>query len=167
MIKFALRFFLICALLAGSVLFAFQRGPSTPEERERALKIARQLELAPLNRDLYPDREWLMKWLIEVPDVHVKVCANVLGGFLKKKHKYSSEIIGQHMISSGAFAIENFGKEEDELAMYSAGLDGALKAYASILKADPKAKSTVLDDLAAKTPEERQAFVREASKECK
>jgi hypothetical protein len=165
--KFVFRILLICMLLSGSILAALQRGPSTQEARDRAIKIARQVEQEPLNRALYTDREWLLKWLMEVPDVQVKVCADVLGGFLKKKYKYSSEIVVQQMLSSGAFALENFGKESDDLAMYSAGLDGVLNAYASILKADPKAKSAILDELAAKTAEQRLAFVREASKGCK
>jgi len=123
------------------------RGPSTPEERAREVAIAHKLEAAPLDEGLYPEREWAIRWVIEVPDVHVNLCPSVLGDFRKSKYKYSSEIIGQLALSSAAFAIEHPNKMNSLVAQYVAGVEGVLKAYKAILKIKPEARSEALDDL--------------------
>lgn len=151
---------LLCPLLA----LAQERGPSTPEERARALAITRQLEQDPLNRELRKDREWLLRWLVEVPDIQVSICASGLGTFLKSEYKYRPEILGQLTFASAAFIIENPGKAKEEAATCLAGVRGALAAYTAILKTDPKARSRALDELAAKTPEQLQAHVNEVIK---
>ena len=144
-----------------------QRGPSTPEERERAVKVAHDLENAPLDKSLRPDREWAIKWLIEVPDVHVKLCTNPLGDFMKSKYKYSSELIGQLTLSSAAFVIAHPDKAGDDIAQYTAGVEGVLKAYQSILREKQSAKSKSLDDLLLKQSQGQLAdHVLEASKGC-
>ena len=43
------------------------RGPSTADERNRALRIAKDLRADSLATNIQSDREWLMKWLIEIP----------------------------------------------------------------------------------------------------
>jgi len=124
-----------------------EQGPSTAEERAREVVIAHKLEAAPLDQSLYPEREWAVRWVIEVPDVHVNLCPSVLGDFRKSKYKYSSEIIAQLALSSAAFFIERPEKRNDPVAQYVAGVEGVLKAYKAILKSDPKARSEALDDL--------------------
>jgi len=47
-----------------------QRGPSTAEERDRALKIASALQDDPLSPDK-SDRQWLILWLIQVLETPV------------------------------------------------------------------------------------------------
>ena len=51
-----------------------QRGPSTPEERTRAVKIAHDLENDPLAKDAKEQRDWVIQWIIEIPDITVDVC---------------------------------------------------------------------------------------------
>ena len=82
-----------------------QRGPSTAQERARFVSIAQRLEQAPLDPDLRPELQWALRWLIEVPDVNVSVCTAPLGEFMKKKYKYSPEIVTQLTFSSGRFLI--------------------------------------------------------------
>jgi hypothetical protein len=147
---------------------AAQRGPSTAAERERAVSIAHKLEKAPLDKSLHPDREWALLWLIQVPDVHVKLCTSVLGDFMNSKYKYASDIVGQLTLSSAAFVIEHPDQASDDLAQYMGGVEGVLKAYKSILREKPKAKSKALDDLLQKQSQgELAEFIREASKSCK
>jgi hypothetical protein len=124
-----------------------QRGPSTPEERQRFVTLAHKMEEAPLDKSLQPEREWALKWLVEVPDITVNVCTAPLGDFMKKKYKYSPEIVVQLTFSGGAFIIEHPDQAKDASAQYLAGVEGALKAYESILKTKPDAKSNVLDSL--------------------
>ena len=158
---------LVFALLYPGTALPQERGPSTPEERARALEITRQLEQDPLNRALHKDREWLLRWLIEIPDIQVSICASGLGQFFKSKYKYSPEIMGQLTFGSAAFIIENPAKAKDEAATCLAGVQGALAAYKAILKSQPSAKSPALDELAAKTPGQLQAHVNEVIKKQK
>jgi carboxypeptidase Q len=129
---------------------ASKRGPSTPEERRRFVAIAHQMEETPLDSDLRPELQWALRWLIEVPDVHVSLCTAPLGDFMKKKYKYSPEIVTQLTFSSGAFVIAHPEQANDAMAQYVAGVEGALRAYQSILKTKPDAKSRELDDLLQK-----------------
>jgi hypothetical protein len=131
--------------------------------------LARKLEATPLDNSLKAEREWAVKWLIEVPDVSVSVCPAVLGkDFLKTKYKYSPELVTQLMLSSAAFVIEHPDQSKDKPAMYAAGAAGALKAYAAILKDDPKSKWKALDEPSGKQEQGQLAdFVRENSRTCK
>jgi hypothetical protein len=155
------------ALLCPVLALAQERGPSTAAERARALQIIRQLEQDPLNTSLRKDREWVLRWLIEIPDIQVTICAGGLGEFLKSEYKYRSEVLGQLTFGSAAFVIENPAKTKDEAAACLAGVRGALAAYKAILKSQPSAKSPALDELAAKTPEQLQAHVNEVVKKQK
>ncbi|PYP82587.1 MAG: hypothetical protein DMG65_25975 [Candidatus Angelobacter sp. Gp1-AA117] len=155
---------IVCmAMLAGAQQ---NRGPSTPEERERFVAIAHKMEADPLNANLKADREWAFRWLVEVPDIHVNVCMAPLGKFIDEKtYKYSPQIVLQLTLSSGAFVIEHPDKADDKDAQYFAGVEGALKAYQAILKGAPNAKSTSLDTLLEKQASGQLAdFVREQAK---
>jgi hypothetical protein len=140
------------------------RGPSTPEERARFVAIAQKMEQSPLDPGLRPEREWALFWLIQVPDVTVNVCTAPLGDFLKKKYKYSPEIVMQVTFSSGQFIIEHPDQAKDANAQIVAGVEGALRAYQSILKAKPDAKSKDLDDLIQKQSQGTlNEYVRDAA----
>jgi hypothetical protein len=145
-----------------------KRGPSTPEERTRFVAIAQKMERSPLDPGLRPEREWALLWLIQVPDVNVNLCAAPLGDFMKKKYKYSFEIVMQQTFSSGQFIIEHPDQAKDANAQFVAGVEGALRAYQSILRAKPDAKSKELDELIQRqTQGTLTEYVRDAaSKGC-
>jgi hypothetical protein len=154
--------------LATPSLRAQQRGPSTPEERARAVKTARALQADPLSSDVLPDREWLIQWLIEVPDISVPLCTTILGDLGDKKSGYPGALIATEMASEAAFVIEHPDKAKDSTSIYVAGADGALNAYHAIHKKDPKYQVTQLDDMAQKRDQGKLAdYVRDASKKCK
>jgi hypothetical protein len=46
-----------------------------------------------------------------------------------------------------AFALQNPDKQNDDLAQYQAGVEGALKIYELLLKTNPKDHQLILDDL--------------------
>jgi carboxypeptidase Q len=142
-----------------------KRGPSTPAERERFISIVHKLEQSPLDKGLRKDREWALFWLTEVPDVNVNICLAPLGLREGEKYKYEPEVFGQYTFSMGVFVIEHPEKADDQTAQYLAGVQGALNAYNSILKSEPKAKSKSLDDLLGKQKQgQLAAFVRDVSK---
>ena len=146
------------------------RGVSTPEERARFVEITHKLEGDPLDRGLDRDRDWAMRWLIDVPDVGATVCVAVLGDFMKeKKYKYSGEIVRQLAFASAAFTIESQTQAENKLTQYEAGVKGALAAYQAILRVQPEARSKSLDSLLRKQADGKLSdFIREAAaKGCK
>lgn len=122
-----------------------QRGPSTVEERTRAVKIAHELENDPLAKDAKDNREWVIQWIIDIPDITVTVCNHYFGQLPKATRGHIREIVNQMVISSAAFMIEHPDKSKDEQAVATAGLLGALKSYQSILKQEPEARWPYVD----------------------
>jgi hypothetical membrane protein len=126
------------------------RGPSTPEERAKVVALTRMLERDPLGENAPATRQWLREWAIEVPDIRVYACDDLLGHGLGDNYPYTSEVNPQVVFSAAAFAIEHQDKARDEIAQYSAGVEGALRVYEVLLKSKPDARSAFLDELLAK-----------------
>ena len=139
----------IVILFVGSFLpiagDAQTRGASTAAERARAVKVARELEQDPLAKDAKDNRDWVIQWIVEIPDITVNVCSDYFGALPDPPKGHSEEIYKQMAISSTAFMIEHPDKVKDEQAVAYAGLIGALKAYQSILKQEPNSRWPYLD----------------------
>jgi len=161
--------FALILLMVSPTLAQNKRRPSTPGERQTAMKAARLLESDPLNKDAKKIREWFTVWLIEVPDIQIELCGAYLEPVFGSKKNYESEIFAQTMFSSAAFIIEHPEQANDRVAVNLAGLEGALKAYDAILKVKPKARWEFLDELIAKRDKgELRAYVQEISQtKCK
>ena len=142
----------ILAIVLGAMLFApvaagpADRGPSTPEERKQALQYIQDFESDPLSQRGIQEREWVLKWVIEIPDVHVNICM-ILDKLPKGDKKDSSTIFAGQVMSQTAFVLQNPEKQDDVLSQYQAGVEGALRVYEVLLKANPKDRQPFLDDL--------------------
>src|ERR1039458_7272074 len=66
-----------------------QRGPSTAEERTKAVQFARDLEDDPLGPNAKDERSWITLWLIQIPDITVKFCTGLLGPPLRSREHSS------------------------------------------------------------------------------
>jgi hypothetical protein len=145
---------MLLPLLAALMLNAGAGSPgsksSTAEERQRVTSIAHKLEASPLDAALAPDAEWAKQWVVENPDVRIRVCTQLLAGMRTPKYEFRHELIQQMMLSSAAFLIEHPDKSGDHLAESVGGMEGLLKAYSSILKSRPDAHAKALDDLLVK-----------------
>lgn len=164
----------IAAWLITSAVFASlpakaqTRGPSTPEERACAVEVAKALRADPLSHEVQGGREWLIKWLIEIPDISVKLGSNFLGDLGKEKNGYSGALLASMMASEASFVIEHPDKRKDSNAMYFAGVDGALESYQAIQKKDPQYHLPHLDELLQKQERGTLAeYVHETAKTCK
>jgi hypothetical protein len=147
---------------------AQDRGPSTPEERKRAVEIATLLENDPLNKEARTLSEALLLFLIKAPDIHVHVCTNVLGDYKKIKGDYAPTIAAQLAFSQAKFVIEHPDQANDEYQEYLAGVEGVLKTYQNIKRAKPKVKIDPLEDLLLKQQAGQLGeFVRTAMAGCK
>ena len=138
---------LMCATQAQCTLGP---GLSTPEERAKVVALTRLLERDPLVENAPAARQWLQEWIIEVPDIRVHVCDDLLGHGLGDNYPYSRVVNLQAMFSAAAFAIEHEDKARDRIAQYHAGVQGGLRAYEVLAKSRPDAKSAFLDDFLAK-----------------
>jgi hypothetical protein len=147
---------------------AATRGPSTAEERAKALKYAHDLEENPLGANAREERGWLLEWIDKVPDITVPICSTLLPASLSQtQRRFAHEITYQMVISSAAYIIEH-PKNTDDDAPYIAGVEGALRTYENILKLRPQARWSVLDDLIEKRDKgELTKYVRElADQQC-
>ena len=122
------------------------RAPSTPDERAYAILLTHNIEKDPLSLDASAARAWLDKWWEEVPDILVRPC-NLIDAPDHESYEYGVDLYNQVTYSEGVFILENPAKTTDWNAAFLAGMNGALRAYESILKQKPNARSTFLDNL--------------------
>jgi hypothetical membrane protein len=139
--------FLICMLQIHCTL---GRGLSTPEERAKAVNIARSLERDPLAKDAPANRQWLLNWIVEVPDIRFKSCVGLLSPGVGNQYRYSAEVTQQIIFSAAAFKLEHPAHLRNDTGAYIAGVEGALRVYNILMKSVPDAKLAFLDDLLAK-----------------
>ncbi len=138
--------FSTCALQAGCTE---TRGPSTPEERARFVALVRSLESDPVAENTNSIRQQLRDWAIQVPDIRFNVCPSLLGDALGN-YRYSREVTLQVMLSGAVLTIEDPGQARDDARVYTAGVEGALRAYGALVNSTSDARSAVLDDLVEK-----------------
>ena len=122
------------------------RGPSTSEERAYAILLTHHIEKDPLSLDASAARSWLDKWWEEVPDFTVRPC-NLIDAPNHEPYEYGQELYNQVTYSEGVFILENPAKTTDWNAAFLAGMNGALRAYESILRQKPGVQSAFLDEL--------------------
>ena len=160
--------FVVLILLSCARTGAQNRGPSTPEERARAVQVSKALRMDPTAAAVQQDRQWVMIWLIQVPDISVKLCPGLLGDWGDAKDDNRGALVATMMASEAAFVIENPKKAKDDKAVYLAGLDGTLDGYQAIRKKSPNFKVQTLDEaLQARADGKLEEYVRQAVKKCK
>jgi hypothetical protein len=124
------------------------RGPSTPEERKRAVETTRKLEKEPLARSAMESRKWLFQFVVEAPDFSVTSCAGPLDVLREdEEDAYAQILYLQSVFGMAAFVLENPKKEKDWVAMQTAGVESVLRAYESMRRADSELRWKELDRL--------------------
>lgn len=155
---------LLVSLIMASPAVA-KRPESTPEDRAKAVRLARELEADPMSDDAVDKRRWLIKWYEEVPDITITVCS-LLGPFPKGDHPLFPQVLTQSMFSGGAFMIEHPEQAKDQVAVQTAGMIGALKVYEAFVKVLPDHQLPFLDGLLKRRDEGTlPAYMTEAVKE--
>jgi hypothetical protein len=158
---------LILGFISVRDVRAQERGPSTPEERAKAVKIAHELEEDPLATDAKDQREWVLQWIIEIPDITVNVCFDYFGKLPDPPRGHSTEIARQMVISSAAYMIEHPDKAKDEQAVALSGLVGAIRAYQSIVKQESASRWAQMDKLVLMREQGKlEDYVAETRRKC-
>lgn len=160
---------LLSVLLALSVMASAEpRGPSTEEERKRAIDIIGKLERAPMNPELKQDREWVFQWIKEVPDVNVKICSALVRPLMEQQNSPErNALMLQSMLATAQFNMLHPDKVSDKVSGLMAGTEGMLRAYDNILKKDPAKRNDFLESLKQKQSEGQLAsYVLRSAQEC-
>jgi hypothetical protein len=144
------------------------RGPSTPEERRRAVETTRKLEKEPLARGAMEARRWLFKWIVEIPDINVTSCAGPLDVLQRDEDDpFASLLYLQSVFGMAAFLVENPKKADDWVAVQVAGIESALRAYEALRRADSEVGWKELDRLVeARRAGRLPALVRKEMARC-
>lgn len=154
-------------LLAPVAANAADRGPSTPEERKQALEYIHAWQADPLGPNAKDQFGWIVKWVADVPDITVHLCM-IFDKLPKSDKKDSNTIFGAEMMAQTAFLIENPDKKDDRVAEFQAGVEGALRIYESLTKANPKDRQPYFDDLIQRRDAGTLSeFVKERAAACK
>lgn len=148
MARKAFAVLVMAVLLATVPAGAKTRGPSTAEERARALNYVESLERNPMSHDSLAKRTWLTEWIVGVPDIKVTLAYKELDSLEKVNNTYSNQLRMQAVYSQAAYILQH-PEVKNEATLKAAGLSGALRAYLSIQRFDPSAKYPLLDNLLA------------------
>ena len=153
MTKKSLRRLAVAAVFAASAVqprHAEARGPSTRQARADFVALVRLLESEPVAANANDTRKQLRQWMIDVPDIRFTVCPDLLGHAVGDDYPYSRDVNLQVMLSGAVLTIEDRGKARDDVAVYTAGVEGALRAYEVLVKSRPDARLAALDELIEK-----------------
>lgn len=136
----------LAAALSAPALAAAERGPSTPTERRRAVETTRRLERDPLGRGANEGRRWLLRWIVEIPDISVRGCSGPLDALAQgESGRYGKLLYAQSVFGQAAFLIEHPQQKGDWVAVQTAGVESVLRAYGALLAAEPDARRDELD----------------------
>ena len=122
-----------------------KHGPSTPEERARAVRIAQELEARPTDLSLRNDRKWLLVWAIEVPDLTVSICTANMPW--KDKYRHGGDLAAVGLAATVAFVVQHPDEGKDTATAGLAAMESMLRAYQKIVDEDPKAHSKEMDEV--------------------
>jgi hypothetical protein len=128
---------------------------STPEERTHAVEIARKLEKQPLGKRASEQRAEMVRWLMNDSGLGLHWCTGILLDFESSDKELAQAIIVQAFISGGAFGAEHPNQAGDLRAVAFAGVQGAIRAYQSVLKRDESKRHEFMDRLVRLMNEDR------------
>ena len=140
------RILVVLVILCASTCAWSQekRGPSTPEERAKVIQIAKALENDPVAATLYPERQWLVRFVMDVPDISITLCGPSFP--YEKKFKFSSDLLALSMGAMTAYVIEHPDSAKDTATVGFVGAEAVLRGYTKLLETHPKDHSKKLDE---------------------
>jgi hypothetical protein len=104
------------------------RGPSTPEERRKALDLVKVTETEPWSDGARDARAWLMKFLEEGPDITVKQCYALLGS-PQDRAGVPQDLQEQILFSGLGYLLQNPKAGAGNTETLVGALEGTLRAY--------------------------------------
>ena len=120
---------------------------STPKERQRIVNLSKQYEkniLAPEAKKLASE---VFEWWVEVPDVTLNWCSDLLTDEMPQDHDLAGAVLLQGLVAAGVFVLEHPKQASDDRATWIAGLEGVVRAYQNLLELDRGHRDAFLDKL--------------------
>ncbi|MBI4751326.1 MAG: hypothetical protein HY774_22845 [Acidobacteria bacterium] len=134
-------------VLSGSTVLLAEK-PTSPEKKAKMIALINRMESNPYHSDSKKMASEVFSWLADAPDVTVTVCTDVLAA--EKNDLDSDEstfLFGHFIFSQARFIVEHPDQASDPVAVNRAGVDGILKAYATMKAGKPKLKVKFADQL--------------------
>jgi hypothetical protein len=158
---------LVCAAVcAPRCAHAADRGPSTPEERSQMLDEVHAWQANPLGPQAKDHFRTVFKFFADVPDLTVHVCM-ILDKLPKGSKKDADTIFGGQFMGQAQFVLESPNKNDDRVAEFQAGTEGALHTYQVLVQSNEKDRESYLDDLVKRREHGTLAdYVKERSATC-
>lgn len=143
------------ALVAtASLPLQAERGPATPEERARVVRLVTELAKDPLKTHASEGR-WFAKWIEEVPDISfgpeqpARWMEGAVKGDLRRIAIFAYEVGGvAFMIQHGI--LDPRKAPEQQVAIHTAALESVVRAYAVLRDLKPENRSPKLDEAFAR-----------------
>ncbi len=145
LIRFAMPAVLIALTAAPSL--AQEATASSAEDKAQALALVKQLEDDPLASGAENARQWLTNFIVNAPDLFISTCPELLGPLNGQGKNGAPELVGQLYFGNAAWAIQNPDKATNREAMFAGGLESTVRVYESLIKAKPRWRWPILDDL--------------------
>lgn len=162
----SLLLILVLPLLFAGPASSAARGPSTPEEREKAVALVKILETQPWTDEAKDARAWLTTFLNEAPDITVKQCLSLLGSAAERQG-IPGDLQMQPMFSSAAYILEHPGVGAGSTETFLAGLEGTLKSYSGLKAHGAIAPQPRLEQLLQMQQDSQlEAYVRGQGRNC-
>ena len=158
---------LLTALVLAAPCSAQEATVSSPEDKAQALALVQQLEEDPLASGADGSRQWLTNFIVNAPDLFISTCPELLAPLSGQGKNGAPEIVGQLYFGNAAFAIRNPDKAADRDAVFTGGLESAIRVYESLLKQKPRWKWPLLEDLRSRGRNGTLAdYVKQNSAKC-
>jgi len=134
----------------------------------KVIPLTRFLEDHPLDKSAPLTRKLLLDWEDKSTDVVDVVCPGVLSP-VPGNVPYGPELAAQFVFGSAAYQLANPAEKGQLMPQQLAGMRSMLKAYHSIVAAQPDARIPRLDELARQDAEGSlpQVFEPLVARECK
>ena len=156
----------LLAAAAGSAEAA-TRGPSTQEERDKVVRLAATLEAQPWSEEAPANRQWILTFLSEAPDLTVKRCLSLFGGPAERA-AIRPELLDQQLYSGAAYNFQHPDENPGSTGSFVAGLQGALNAYSAWRAHGGIDAVPLLDELVRlQKAGELERYVRERGRNCR
>lgn len=126
-----------------------QVTPAQPINAANFVRLTQSLEATPQQPGAQELRVSMLRWLAETPDYTVTICPVMdLPEQDPAARKIGVDLLMQQSFGNLAFQMDPHG-DDDQLSQQVAGVQSALRAYASFVAADPALRIAAMDALAA------------------
>lgn len=121
------------------------RATTTPEQRQRVVRVTRALESVPFGETATANREWALSLIDHAPDIFPLIRARMFSDVADAPVPDRRPLYAQFVFGFVTFQLENPDRAGDGAAVYHAGLASCLHVYRTALERDSSNRIKFLD----------------------